>query len=109
MVPSYPLIKLISYSPVYQVSWLHAKARKEHWEEELELVGREIEWTVRSFRHYEGMWRQRADKVESAGKRPMPGSRAQLGGSGQQWQMIHLEHFELFEYIPKRLCMQDWG
>ena len=68
MVPSYQLI-LISYSPVYRVSWLRAKARKERWEEELELVGREMEWTVRSFRHHEGMWRQRADKVESAGKK----------------------------------------
>ena len=42
-------------------------------------------------------------KQRALGRRLMLGSRAQLGGSGQQWQMVHLEHFEVLEYIPEKL------
>jgi hypothetical protein len=56
-------------SAVYRVSWLRAKARKERWEEEIELVGREMEWTVRSFQHHEEVWRQRADKAKGSGQK----------------------------------------
>ena len=69
MVLSYPLTKIISYSIVYRVSWLRAKARKERWEEEIELVGREMEWTVRSFRRQEKVWRQRADRAKGSGQK----------------------------------------
>ena len=53
---------------VYRVNWLRAKARKERWEEEMELVAREMDWTVNCFEHYEAIWKGRAEAAESAGK-----------------------------------------
>jgi len=53
---------------VYRVNWLCAKARKERWEEELELVASEMDWTVNCFEYHERMWEQRADEAKSPGK-----------------------------------------
>ena len=55
--------------PVYRVNWLHAKARKKRWEEELELVGKEMEWTTRCFQYHEEIWKQRAENSKGAGQR----------------------------------------
>jgi hypothetical protein len=48
--------------PVYRVNWLRAKARYDRWSEELQLVPKEMEWTIATFRHYEEEWRKRAEK-----------------------------------------------
>ena len=56
-------------SPVYRVNWLRAKARKERWEEEIELVGKEMEWTTRCFQYHEEIWNRRAEKAEGVGQK----------------------------------------
>lgn len=58
----------MTFSLVYRVNWLRAKARKERWEEEMELVSREMDWTVNSFEYCGKAWKKRADMAEGAGK-----------------------------------------
>jgi hypothetical protein len=38
---------------------LRARAQKLRWEEEVELVGYEMVWTVRYFAHNKGVWEKR--------------------------------------------------
>jgi hypothetical protein len=52
---------------VYRVNWLRAKARKERWEEEIELVVSEMGWTIKCFQYHERVWRERAEKMEGPG------------------------------------------
>ena len=52
---------------VYRVNWLRAKARKERWEEEIELVRSEMDWTLNCFQHHEKEWKQRAKEAKSPG------------------------------------------
>ena len=56
-------------SLVYRVNWLRAKARKERWEEEIELVRCEMDWTVNCFQHHERIWRERAEGADGPGHR----------------------------------------
>jgi len=51
------------------VNWLRAKARKERWEEEFELVKKEMEWTVNCFRHKEKTWKEIAEGAGEEGHR----------------------------------------
>jgi hypothetical protein len=55
------------FAPVYRVNWLRAKARKERWEEEIELVTSEMDWTINCFQHHEGIWKGRAEEGKSPG------------------------------------------
>jgi hypothetical protein len=64
---------------VYRVNWLRAKARKERWEEEMQLVTSEMDWTVRCFQHHGGIWKQRAEKAE------YPGHEAYAWKQGSTW------------------------
>ena len=64
---------------VYRVNWLHAKARKERWEEEMELVMSEMNWTVNCFCHHERVWKQRAEEAKS------PGHMAYAWKQSQTW------------------------
>lgn len=54
---------------VYRVNWLRAKARKERWEEEIELIQNEMDWTINSFHYHQKIWKQRVDEAESPGHR----------------------------------------
>jgi hypothetical protein len=47
---------------VYRVNWLRAKARRDRWREELEIVGHEMEWTALWFEHQMKEWQQRLDE-----------------------------------------------
>jgi len=49
------------------VNWLRTKARKERWEEEMELVVSEMDWTTNCFQYHERVWRQRAEEAKSPG------------------------------------------
>lgn len=53
---------------VYRVNWLRAKARRERWEEEVELVGGEMSWTVNCFKYHERMWKQMAEEARGPGQ-----------------------------------------
>ena len=55
--------------PVYRVNWLRAKARKERWEEEMELVKNEMDWTINCFEHKERIWKKIAEAAEKGGHR----------------------------------------
>ena len=52
---SYLLIQLLT-SSVMRVNWLRAKARRDRWDEELQLVLKEMEWTVRGFESKGAEW-----------------------------------------------------
>ena len=53
---------------VYRVNWLRAKARKERWEEEVELVTSEMGWTVNCFEYHMRIWKERAEVAKGAGQ-----------------------------------------
>ncbi|KII83158.1 hypothetical protein PLICRDRAFT_119732, partial [Plicaturopsis crispa FD-325 SS-3] len=46
----------------YRVNWLRAKARYERWEEEVLIVGNEMQWTVLWFMHQKNCWIKRRDQ-----------------------------------------------
>jgi hypothetical protein len=61
---------LIKIYLVNRVHWLRARAQRQRWQEELILVEREMEWTVRYYLHQSGVWTERrrtADDIEDRG------------------------------------------
>ena len=54
---------------VYRVNWLRAKARKDRWEEEMELVVSEMNWTVECFKYHEKRWERRAEGTQGLGQK----------------------------------------
>jgi len=45
------------------VNWLRARARAQRWSEENEIVVKEMEWVIGTFRYMEGVWEVRARKM----------------------------------------------
>ena len=68
-----------SNSVVQRVHWLRARAQKNRWQEELTLVGYEMEWTTRYFLHKAGMWQ------EQLGDQTLPGPKAYAARQSAQW------------------------
>lgn len=61
---------MIKFYLVNRVHWLRARAQRQRWQEELILVEREMEWTVRYYLHQSGVWAERrrtADDIEDRG------------------------------------------
>lgn len=54
--------------PVYRVNWLRAKAAKDRWTEELELVEAEFQWTVNFFQTKAGSWEALRNSSEEEGR-----------------------------------------
>ena len=55
--------KFISLSTVYRVHWLKAKARRDRWTEEFNLLSSEMDWTVSYYQYQASCWQQRADVI----------------------------------------------
>ena len=75
---------------VYRANWLRTKARKERWEEEMELVRREMDWTVNSFQHHEEMWKQRAEEAGGPGQMAYAWKQSSTWG---KWKRIARDAF----------------
>ncbi|KAI6133973.1 hypothetical protein EV401DRAFT_1847932 [Pisolithus croceorrhizus] len=43
----------------YRIHWLRAKARKDHWEEEEELLTSEFQWVINYFQHHSKCWQEK--------------------------------------------------
>ncbi|KAF9552135.1 hypothetical protein CPC08DRAFT_647290, partial [Agrocybe pediades] len=55
---------------VYRIHWLRARAEKNCWQEEQELICHEMKWTTRFFMHMAKLWAKRRNNVlEKAGYR----------------------------------------
>ncbi|KIK13806.1 hypothetical protein PISMIDRAFT_118191 [Pisolithus microcarpus 441] len=54
-------------SEFYHIHWLHAKAAKDHWEEENKLVTSEFQWVVNFFQHRAKRWNEIYMANKSAG------------------------------------------
>ena len=54
---------------VYRVNFLRAKARHDRWDEELQLVRREMHWSIRYFVHQRQVWAGRAEVSTKEGHR----------------------------------------
>ena len=66
------LVRLgLTRKPVYRVNWLRARARARRRSEEKEIVVKEMEWVIGSFRYMGGLWKERAEKMgnEKSGHR----------------------------------------
>jgi hypothetical protein len=46
------------------VNWLRAKARVDRWEEEVELVENEMQWTILWFKNQVKLWKERFEREE---------------------------------------------
>ena len=42
---------------VYRVNWLRARARAARWREEEEIVLKEMEWVIGTFKYMERVWK----------------------------------------------------
>jgi hypothetical protein len=49
------------------VHWLRARAQKQRWNEELILVGHEMDWTVRYYLYQARVWKDRKSVAEGMG------------------------------------------
>lgn len=56
-----------AYQTVNRVHWLRARAQRERWKEELMLVKKEMDWTVRYYIHHARVWRERKDVADNMG------------------------------------------
>ena len=72
---------VLTSKPVYRVNWLRARARAKRWSEEKEIVVKEMEWVIESFRHMEGLWKERAEKMGNE----KPGHRAYAMRETERW------------------------
>ncbi|KAI6019133.1 hypothetical protein EDC04DRAFT_2576068, partial [Pisolithus marmoratus] len=43
----------------YRTHWFHAKAAKDHWEEEEELLTSEFQWAINYFQHCSKCWQEK--------------------------------------------------
>jgi hypothetical protein len=59
---------MIYTAEVYRVNWLRAKARFNRWEEEVNIVQHEMEWTVRWFEYQYHVWDGRAEESMEKGQ-----------------------------------------
>lgn len=53
---------------VYRVNWLRAKAARDRWAEEVELVTSEFQWTVSFFENRSRSWREHQRNSLESGK-----------------------------------------
>ena len=65
-------LKLVFTKHSYRVNWLRARARAQRWSEEREIIIKEMEWVIRTFRYMGGVWKVRAEKMGNE----KPGHRA---------------------------------
>ena len=53
------------YAEVFRVQWLHAKAIKDHFEEEVKLLEAEMRWTVNYFHNQSLNWKGLCDVADN--------------------------------------------
>jgi len=70
-----------SQNTVYRVNWLRARARAKRWHEEKDIVVKEMEWVIRTFRYMERGWRRRGE--ESGDNKP--GHKAYAAKEEDRW------------------------
>jgi hypothetical protein len=66
---------------VYRVNWLRARARAQRWSEEKEIVVKEMEWVVGTFKYMGGIWEARGGKMGNE----RPGHRAYAARETDRW------------------------
>jgi hypothetical protein len=79
------LVNVIAYHVllVERVHWLRARAQKQRWEEEVTLVGYEMQWTVRFFIHKQEDWERRrtmANDNQATGPAAYAARKAEMWG-----------------------------
>lgn len=49
------------------MNWLRSKARHDRWDEEVEILKSEMDWTIRYFDYQKEVWEKRAMKTGEDG------------------------------------------
>lgn len=70
---------------VYRVNWLRAKARRDRWIEEKDLLQSELTWAKRYFEKQVVVWQTRA-RVSS-----VPGLTCHAYGHARNWDLLRLQ------------------
>jgi hypothetical protein len=80
-----PIVNLSNFplkrTKVQRVHWLRARAQKARWQEEVTLLGYEMQWTVRYYMHMSERW-QLGIMAPNA---EVPSAEGQAGTSGGTW------------------------
>lgn len=83
-------LKLLYLLEVHRVSWLKARARYERWQEEFQIVKREMVWTTLWFKHQEQVWERRYKTY------PIPGLKAYAAKQKDVWERFRKNAEERF-------------
>ena len=75
-----PAFNIFFNGVVQRVHWLRARAQKNRWQEELTLVGYEMQWTTRYF-----LYRARKWQVQLEDNDLQAGPRAYAARQAAQW------------------------
>ena len=75
------ILAYYSENTVYRVNWLRARARAQRWNEEKDIVLKEMEWVIGTFRHMGGVWKARAEKMGNE----KPGHKAYAARETERW------------------------
>ena len=67
---------------VYRVNWLRARARAKRWNEEKDIVMKEMGWVVRTFQHMREVWEIRAEDVGDQ----KPGHKSYALKEAERWK-----------------------
>ncbi|KAG1717219.1 hypothetical protein EDB19DRAFT_1840719 [Suillus lakei] len=78
----------------YWVHWLHAKALRDHWEEEMLLVQHEMNWTCNFFLHKAEQWIRLASISKAANK---VGHLAYAVWQRKMYQRLYVDSWDAFE------------
>jgi hypothetical protein len=87
----------VSNIVVQRVHWLRARAQKNRWQEELILVGYEMEWTTRYFLHRAGNWKAMLVQED------LPvGPKAYAARQAAQWEDLAFDAEQAFRIVNRK-------
>ena len=77
-----------SKSAVIRIKWLHAKASADRFDEEVRLLKAESERVDKTFRHFEGQWRNLRRAYDKSGDRFMRGGYSLAGRHADEFSRL---------------------
>lgn len=81
--------------------WLKAKAKKDRWNEECQILAAEMEWTTRFFKHRSSVWKGLLDDIQTKDSTISENSGLICYGRGQAqlWPRLAEEALSAFQNV----------
>jgi hypothetical protein len=93
---SYFQFFIVLNNVVQRVHWLRARAQKNRWQEELMLVGYEMEWTTRYFLHRAEKW-----QAQLGDENLQAGPKAYAARQAAQWGDLASDAEQAFRVVNR--------